>query len=98
MQNKPIGREETPYKHFLLFMSSNFRNQHFVVVCGSLGGKVPVSDDVLSFHEEEIYPAILLDEFQTYRSFYVDLRQICLAVKLKLVKSRSYDTYKTKEF
>ena len=84
-------------------MSSNFRYQTFVAVSGNLGGKVPVVDDVLSCHEQEIYPTTSLDEnciefeFQTDRNYYVDLRQTYLALKLKLVKVRGYETYNTKE-
>ena len=91
------------YKHFSIIMSSNFRYQPFVAVSGSLGGKVPVVDDVLSSHEQEIYPTTSLDEnciefeFQTDRSYYVDLRQTYLALKLKLVKGHGYETYNTKE-
>ena len=65
--------------------------------------KVPVVDDVLSSHEQEIYPTTSLDEncidfeFQTDRNYYVDLRQTYLAVKLKLVWGRYYETYNTKE-
>ena len=71
-------------------MSSNFRYQPFVAVSGILGGNVPVVDDVLSFHEQEIYPITSLDdnsiefEFQTDRNYYVDLRQKYLALKLNL--------------
>ena len=36
-------------------------------------------------------------EFKTDRNFYVDLRQCYLAWKLKFVKGRGYDTYKSKE-
>ena len=84
-------------------MSSAFRYQPFVAVSGSLGGKVPVVDDVLSSHEQEIYPTTSLDEnciefeFQADRNYYVDLRQTYLALKLKLVKGRGYETYNTKE-
>ena len=62
-------------------MSSNFRYQAFVAVSGNLGGKVPIVDDVLSSHEQEIYPTTLLDEnctefeFQTDSNYYVDLRR-----------------------
>ena len=65
--------------------------------------KVPVVDDVLSSHEPEIYPTTSLDEkriefdFQTDRNVYVDLRQTYLALKIKLVKGRGFDTYKTTE-
>ena len=84
-------------------MSGNFRYQPFVAVTGNLGGKVPVVDDVLSSHEQGIYPTTSLDdnciefEFQTYRNYYVDLRQTYLALKLKLVRGRGYETYNTKE-
>ena len=84
-------------------MSSNFRYQVFVVVSGNIGGKVPVVDDVLSSHEQEIYPTTSLDEnciefeFQTDRNYYVDLRETYLALKLKLIRSRGYETYNTKE-
>ena len=55
---------------------------------------VPVVDDVLSSHEQEICPTTSLDEntiefeFQTDRNVYVDLRQTNLALKSKLVKGR----------
>ena len=104
LQNKSVGREETfLYKHFSLIMSSNFRYQPFVAVSGNLGGKVPVVDDVLSSHEQDIYHTTSLDEnciefeFQTDRNYYVDLRQTYLALKLKLVRGRGYETYNTNE-
>ena len=83
--------------------NNNFRYQTFVAVSGSLGGKVPIVDDVLSSHEQESYPTTSLDEnciefeFQTYRNYYVDLRQSFLALKLKFVKGRGYDTFESKE-
>ena len=36
-------------------------------------------------------------EFQTDRNYYVDLRQTYLALKLKLVRGRGYETYNSKE-
>ena len=63
----------------------------------------PSLDNVLSSHEQEIYPTTSLDEnsiefeFQTDRNFYVDLRQLNLALKIKRVKRRGVDTYKTTE-
>ena len=36
-------------------------------------------------------------EFQTERNYYVDLRQTHLALKLKLVRGRGYETYNSKE-
>ena len=83
--------------------NNNFRYQPFVAVSGNLGEKVPIVDNVLSSHEQEIYPTISLDksciefEFQTDRNYYVDLRQSFLALKLKSVKGRGYDTYESKE-
>ena len=84
-------------------MSSSYRYQPFVAVSGSLGGKVSVVDDVLSSYEQEIYPTTSLDEnctefeFQRDGNYYVDLRQTYLALKLKLVRGRGYETYNTKE-
>ena len=74
-----------------------------MAVSGNLGGKVPIVDDVLSSHEQEIYPITSLEEncikfdFQTDGNHYVDLRQYFLALKLKFVKGRGYDTYESKE-
>ena len=84
-------------------MSINFRYQPFVAVSGSLGGKVPLVDDVLSSHEQEIFPTTSIDEnciefeFQTDRNYDVDLRQTYLALKLKLVSGRGYENYICKE-
>ena len=85
------------YKLFSIFMSSNFRYQLFVAVSGGLGGTIPVVDDVLSFHEQEIYPTISPDknciefEFQTYRNYYIKLRQTYWALKLQLVRGLGYE-------
>ena len=74
-----------------------------MAVSGILGGKVPVVDNVLSSHEQEVYPTNSLAEnciefeFQTDRNYYVDLRQTYWAWKLKLVRGRGYETYNTKE-
>ena len=86
-----------------LMVSNSFRYQPFVAVPGNLGGKVPVVDDVLLSHEQEIYPTTSLDknckeyEFGTDRNHYVDLRQTYLALKLKFFRGRGYETYNTKE-
>ena len=83
--------------------NNNFRYQPFVAVSGNLGEKVPNVDDVLSSHEQEIFPTTSVDEnciefeFQRDRNYYVDLRQSFLALKLKFVKGRGYDTFETKE-
>ena len=85
-------------------MSDSFRYQPFVVVSGNLGGKVPIFDNVLSSHRQEKYPTTSFDEsctefeFQKLWNYYVDLRGSYLASKLKFVKSRGYETYKSKEF
>ena len=82
---------------------NSFRYQPFVAVSGNPGLKVPVVDDVSSSHEQEICPTTSLDEnsiefeFQTDRNVYVDLRQTYLALKIKPVKGRGFDTYKTTE-
>ena len=84
-------------------MSNNFWYEPFVTVSGNLGGKVPVVDDVLSSHEQEIYPTTSLEgkciafEFQPARNYYVDFRQTYLALKLKLFRGRGYETHNTKE-
>ena len=83
--------------------NNNFRYQPFVAVSGNLGGKVSIVDDVLSSHEQDIYTTTSLDknciefEFQKDWNYYVDLRQSFLVLKLKFVKGRGYDTYKSKE-
>ena len=74
-----------------------------MAVSGNLGGKVPVVDDVLSSHEQKIYPRTSLGEnciefeFQTDRNYYVDLRQKYLGLKLKFVRGLGYETFITKE-
>ena len=79
---------------------NNFRYQPFVAVSGNPGVKVAVVDDVLSSHEQGFYPTTSLDEnsiefeFSTDRNVYVDLRQTYLALKIKLVKGRCFDTHK----
>ena len=74
-----------------------------MAVSGNLGGKVPVVDKILLSHGQEIYPTTTVDEnciefeFQTDRNYYVDLRPTYLALKMKLVRGRGYETYNTKE-
>ena len=97
--NDPVGHEEIILPTFLL---DHVKQQFSVAVSGNLGGKVPIVDDVLSSHEQEIYPITSLDEncfefeFQTDRNSYFDLRQSFLALKLKFVKGPGYDTYERK--
>ena len=74
-----------------------------MAVSGNLRVKVPYVDDVLSSQEQETFPTTSLHknciefEIQTERNYYVDLRQSFLALKLKLVRGRGYDTYEKKE-
>ena len=74
-----------------------------MAVSGNLGEKVPLVYDVLSSHEQQIYPTTSLYEnciefeFPKVRNYYVDLRQTYLALKLKLVGGRGYETYNTKK-
>ena len=91
------------HKHFSLSMSSNFRYHSFVALSEILGWKVPVVDDILSSHGQQIYPTTSLDEnciefeFPMDRNYYVDLRQTYLAVKLKFLKGRGYEAYNSTE-
>ena len=74
-----------------------------MAVSGNLGEKVPVVDDVLLSHDQKIYLITSLDdnciefEIQTDRNYFIDLRQTYLALKMKFVKSRRYETYKAKK-
>ena len=82
---------------------NNSRYQLFVAVSGNPVVKFPDVNDVLSSDEQENYPTTSLDEnriefeFLTDRNVYVDLRQTYLALKIKLVEGRGFDTYKTTE-
>ena len=63
-----------------------------------LEGKSQLLTMSCPLHEQETYPTTSLDEnciefeFQTDRNYYVDLRQSFLALKLKFVKGRGFDT------
>ena len=82
--------------------NNNFLYQPFVAKSGNLGGKVPIADDVPSLQEQEIYSTASFDEnciefeFQRDWNDYVHLRHSFLALKLKFVKRRGYDTYERK--
>ena len=61
--NNPVGREDTFLQTFLVdHVKQQFSVPTFVAMSGNLGGKVPIVDDVLSSHEQEIYPTTSLDE------------------------------------
>ena len=78
-----------------------FRYQHFVAVFGNPSEKVPVVDDKLFSHEQEINPTTSPDEnsvdfeFPTDCNLYLDSLKTYLALKIILVKERGFDTYKT---
>ena len=91
------------YIYFSINLWINIWYQLLVAVSGNLGGKVPVVEDVFSSHEQEIHPTISLDEkcmkfaVQTTVNYYVDLRETYLALKVKFVRGRGYETHKTEE-
>ena len=70
----------------------SFRWQYFSAACGNLGGKIPIVDDVVSAHEQKIYPTNSSDdnsikfEFCTDGNCYVDWRKVFLALILKMVQ------------
>ena len=79
--------------------NNNFRYQPFVAVSGNLEGKVTIVDDVLSSHEQEIYPTTSLDEnciefeFQTDQNYYETVfsgieAQICQRTWLRTYESK----------
>ena len=74
-----------------------------MAVPGITGWKVPVVDDVLSSHEQQIYPTTspaencIEFELKTDRKYYVHWRQTYSALKSKLFKGRGYENYITKE-
>ena len=84
-------------------MSSNFRYQISLAASWNIGGRVLLVDEVVPTHEKEICSATSFDkkciefEVQTDRNYYADLRQTYLALKLKLLNGRGYDTYISKE-
>ena len=65
-----------------------------MAVSGKFGEKVAVVEDVLSSHEQEIYPTTSLGEnwiefeLQTDRNYNVDWRQTYLVLKLNFVRGR----------
>ena len=61
--NNPVGREETFLQKFLVdHLRQQFPAPTFCGMSGNLGGKVPIVDDVLSSHEQEINATTSLDE------------------------------------
>ena len=64
---------------------------------------MPGVDNIMASHQQEIYPNTSLKEnclefeFQTDQNYYVGLRQLYLALKLKFVKSCVHENYNTKQ-
>ena len=61
---KQSVRQRHFYHYCKIIMTdlNNFRYQPFVAVSGNPGVIVPVVDDVLSSHEQEVYPTTSFDE------------------------------------
>ena len=103
IRSETVGHPQTFYWYCKLKLTNlkNIRYQIFVAVSGNAGVKVPVVNDVLSSHEQEIDPTTSHNgnsiefEFQPDRNVYLPLRQIYLALKTKLLKGRGFSTYKT---
>ena len=101
--NNPVGREETFLQTFLV----DHVKQQFSVptFCGSVWKSWRERPNCwrCSALAWQIYPTTSPDEnciefeFQTDPNFYVDLRQSYLALKLKFVEGRDYDTYESQE-
>ena len=78
--NKPVGHVKTFSQKFLVNHVKQFSVSAFAAVSGKLVGKIALIDDVLSSHEQRIYPTTSFDKnciefaFQTNRNYYVDLR------------------------
>ena len=70
---------------------------------GKLGRKIPVVDDVLASHEQDLCLTTSLNgncvefEFQTDLNYYVDLKWTYLALKLNFFNGCGYGTYNTKK-
>ena len=100
--NQWVAKVAKSVQNFSVIMLKNFHYRLFVAVSGNQGGKVPVLDDVLLYHEREISLTISLDEnciefeFEKYRNYYADLRKLYLTLNLKLVKLCGNETYSQK--
>ena len=67
---------------------SNFRYGYFTNSCSEIFDKIPVLEPNESSQVQEVYPSTSLDEssiefeFETYRSIYLDMRDIHIQIKL----------------
>ena len=62
LQNRPVVFGEKLFKLFSLVNSSTFLYQTLTAFPESLGGKIPLVDDVLSSHEQDLYPTTSLNQ------------------------------------
>ena len=103
LQNKPVGREETFLQTFLSNHVEHFSVQIFCVSFWKCWKGSPSSWHCIVVPRTRNLPTTSLDEkcieleIQTDRSYDVDLRQMYLALKLKLVKGLGYETYEITE-
>ena len=80
------------YKQLSLSMTKFFQYQLVVAVSGNHGAEVPVVDNVLSSHDQNVYPTFqklrkyLTFKLQVERRYYVGSRQTFLALKKKFVE------------
>ena len=100
--SKKVGKTnhsavKSPFLNFSKIVSIFFRCQTYAVVFGRFGGRILESDDVMSFHKQEFYPHTSFEancvvlQFEMDRSYYVDLRQKLLVLKLmKLLLGLGY--------
>ena len=81
---------------------SNFRYGHFTSSCLETFEKIPVLKPIESSHIQEVCPSTSLDEssiefeFETYRSIYLDMRDIHLQTKVGLQKGRLFEDFMKK--
>ena len=88
------------HNDFSLIKSRTFK--YILRVFGIFGRKPLKVDDVLSSHEQKVYPTIWIDrncidiEFQKDQNYCVESRQSYTTSELKLVRSHDYETYNSK--
>ena len=78
---------------------SNFCYDNFTNSCLEIFAKIPVLEPIEYSHVQEVYPSTSLDksslelEVETYRSIYIDKRDINLQIKVGLQKGRLFDDF-----
>ena len=100
LSNKPVGREEIFLQTFILNHVESFSLPTF---CGSFWKSwwerlvIPRTIKLSYYLTRWKLHRVQISNGQTDQNYYVYLRQIYLVLKLKFVKSRSYETCITKE-